>query len=135
MVLLYHVFFLNDTATTEIYTYRHTLSLHAALPIYSPRRHEVECRPRNRYHSVVDIYAHSGLAADYVEHWISRAPLNNRMIDGPKSGGSHQARVNSLRRGTIHINCGTCRCRKRMYLRPSRPARYLSDNPPPPISE
>src|SRR3546814_16857481 len=26
-------FFLNDTATTEIYTYLHTLSLHDALPI------------------------------------------------------------------------------------------------------
>src|SRR3546814_15672951 len=28
-------FFFNDTATTEIYTYRHTLSLHDALPILS----------------------------------------------------------------------------------------------------
>src|SRR3546814_15954389 len=28
------IFFFNDTATTEIYTYRHTLSLHDALPIY-----------------------------------------------------------------------------------------------------
>src|SRR3546814_11674871 len=28
------VFFFNDTATTEIYTYVHTLSLHDALPIY-----------------------------------------------------------------------------------------------------
>src|SRR3546814_2678704 len=27
-------FFFNDTATTEIYTYSHTLSLHDALPIY-----------------------------------------------------------------------------------------------------
>src|SRR3546814_14788026 len=27
-------FFVNDTATTEIYTYCHTLSLHAALPIW-----------------------------------------------------------------------------------------------------
>src|SRR3546814_17454692 len=27
------VFFFNDTSTTEIYTYRHTLSLHDALPI------------------------------------------------------------------------------------------------------
>src|SRR3546814_11988681 len=26
-------FFIEDTATTEIYTYRHTLSLHNALPI------------------------------------------------------------------------------------------------------
>src|SRR5210317_1338571 len=28
-------FFFNDTATTEIYTLSHTLSLHDALPIYS----------------------------------------------------------------------------------------------------
>src|SRR3546814_14966321 len=27
--------FFNDTATTEIYTYRHTLSLHDALPIFT----------------------------------------------------------------------------------------------------
>src|SRR3546814_6705776 len=29
-------FFFNDTATTEIYTYGHTLSLHDALPISRP---------------------------------------------------------------------------------------------------
>src|SRR3546814_12106425 len=39
------VFFFNDTATTEIYPYRHTLSLHDALPIFErsagfPRRLE-----------------------------------------------------------------------------------------------
>src|SRR3546814_16449152 len=34
------VFFVNDTATNEIYTYVHTLSLHDALPI-CPRRSEV----------------------------------------------------------------------------------------------
>src|SRR3546814_11256124 len=42
------IFFFNDTATTEIYTYLHTLSLHDALPIYpaagadlgQARRHE-----------------------------------------------------------------------------------------------
>src|SRR3546814_13686403 len=28
------IFFFNDTATTEIYTYGHTLSLHDALPIF-----------------------------------------------------------------------------------------------------
>src|SRR3546814_13097000 len=32
--LLVFVFFFNDTATTEIYTYGHTLSLHDALPIW-----------------------------------------------------------------------------------------------------
>src|SRR3546814_5724676 len=31
------LFFFNETATTEIYTYEHTLSLHDALPIYCPR--------------------------------------------------------------------------------------------------
>src|SRR3546814_7354854 len=35
-ILLFSFFFFNDTATPEIYTYRHTLSLHDALPI-SPR--------------------------------------------------------------------------------------------------
>src|SRR3546814_2481486 len=31
--MLLYIFFFNDTATTEIYTYLHTLSLHDALPI------------------------------------------------------------------------------------------------------
>src|SRR3546814_2336693 len=33
-ILGFFVVFFNDTATTEIYTYGHTLSLHDALPIY-----------------------------------------------------------------------------------------------------
>src|SRR3546814_4684078 len=40
--------FFNDTGTTEIYTYVHTLSLHDALPIYGARRQFaglVACRP------------------------------------------------------------------------------------------
>src|SRR3546814_13588819 len=32
--VLFCLFFFNDTATTEIYTYLHTLSLHDALPIF-----------------------------------------------------------------------------------------------------
>src|SRR3546814_19571385 len=35
MQFVFIVFFLNDTATTQIYTYLHTLSLHDALPICS----------------------------------------------------------------------------------------------------
>src|SRR3546814_15430733 len=35
-LFIYIYFFFNDTATTEIYTYWHTLSLHDALPIYIP---------------------------------------------------------------------------------------------------
>src|SRR3546814_8322887 len=33
LLLILSFFFVNDTATTEIYTYLHTLSLHDALPI------------------------------------------------------------------------------------------------------
>src|SRR3546814_19224985 len=36
------VFFVNDTATTVIYTYGHTLSLHDALPIYGAAELGVE---------------------------------------------------------------------------------------------
>src|SRR3546814_15818158 len=32
---LWFFFFFNNTATTEIYTYLHTLALHDALPIYT----------------------------------------------------------------------------------------------------
>src|SRR3546814_19171528 len=51
-ILLVVVFFFNDTATTEIYTYRHTLSLHDALPIASQasssRRAAAMCKSRKR---------------------------------------------------------------------------------------
>src|SRR3546814_9643647 len=42
MCVVYFIvfFFFNDTATTEIYTYRHTLSLHDALPILNAIRRE-----------------------------------------------------------------------------------------------
>src|SRR3546814_12172298 len=44
--ILLFVFF-NDTATTEIYTYGHTLSLHDALPIYRAA-HRGDARPALR---------------------------------------------------------------------------------------
>src|SRR3546814_21156715 len=34
----FFIFVFNDTATTEIYTYCHTLALHAALPIFEDER-------------------------------------------------------------------------------------------------
>src|SRR3546814_6981498 len=37
------IVFFNDPATTEIYTYGHTLSLHDALPICSIRKNAVDC--------------------------------------------------------------------------------------------
>src|SRR3546814_18404928 len=45
---IFCAFFFNDTATTEIYTYGHTLSLHDALPILVPLRHAGFDRPRRQ---------------------------------------------------------------------------------------
>src|SRR3546814_5457779 len=42
--LLSCFFFFNRTATTEIYTYLHTLSLHDALPIYARRAGRIRFR-------------------------------------------------------------------------------------------
>src|SRR3546814_7004184 len=38
-MICHFVFFFHDTATTEMYTYLHTLSLHDALPIWRARPH------------------------------------------------------------------------------------------------
>src|SRR3546814_14888892 len=55
MVWVY-VCFVNDTATTEIYTYRHTLSLQDALPISGVPGEvgdgQAECRQQPRAHPV-----------------------------------------------------------------------------------
>src|SRR3546814_7749346 len=45
IILFTDFLFFIDTATTEIYTYRHTLSLHDALPISRHRRAAVASRP------------------------------------------------------------------------------------------
>src|SRR3546814_13062727 len=51
--MVYICFFFNDTATTEIYTYLHTLSLHDALPILSLT---LEQRPEYSYEGPEIIY-------------------------------------------------------------------------------
>src|SRR3546814_20668583 len=52
--ICYHIFFfVNDTSTTHIYTYLHTLSLHDALPISyyptsTPFFHDLTVQPERR---------------------------------------------------------------------------------------
>src|SRR3546814_12358192 len=72
-------FFFNDTATTEIYTYGHTLSLHDALPISRPRKafpENVECfaRPLGKpgLHHVADLVGSVERSVDFeVSHRIA----------------------------------------------------------------
>src|SRR3546814_19619196 len=54
--------FFNDTATTEIYTYVHTLSLHDALPIAPSLRADSACAPvlqqmASPFAGAIDFYA------------------------------------------------------------------------------
>src|SRR3546814_20784745 len=81
-------FFLNDTAPTGIYTYGHTLSLHAALPI------------SNR----------NSLTADYLNgaRQIPR-PAKRRKGSGKKLT-VHNARANNLQNVTASIPLGTFTC-------------------------
>src|SRR3546814_20916853 len=51
LFLMLLIYFFNDTATTEIYTYLHTLSLHDALPICS--RHAPTDAPGRRASNLV----------------------------------------------------------------------------------
>src|SRR3546814_11355271 len=68
-------FFFNDTATTEIYTYRHPLSLHAALPIYEG----FACYAGWLWGEVAD-----GIPADRSarEHWSRLAELPQDIVIG-----------------------------------------------------
>src|SRR3546814_19061975 len=60
-LLLYLFFFFNDAATTEIYTYGHTLSLHDALPIFHlPCVQRPAERARFRHGEQWDRAAHRG---------------------------------------------------------------------------
>src|SRR3546814_20363011 len=78
MLLLF--FFFNDTATTEIYTYSHTLSLHDALPIFHLHRlqarergHQFELVERNPRPQVADGIAPAGHpCADALQRLRSR---------------------------------------------------------------
>src|SRR3546814_11335666 len=87
--VFYVLFFFNDTATTEIYTYLHTLSLHDALPILrEPHRREYRLL---RFHRAWP-RAGGGRPSLYVR----RRPASPGDPDR-KQGGRHQRQ-----RPTVH---------------------------------
>src|SRR3546814_18958767 len=106
-------FFVNDTATTEIYTYLHTLSLHDALPIYQLGR-DTEI-----LQVVADIVdeLEIGIAARGVE---GDQALDHRTGSGPDGrrvgvqGSGHVERVLQTLAGRIQGSRSDCRPRPRM---------------------
>src|SRR3546814_16733182 len=84
------LFCFNDTSTTEIYTYRHTLALHDALPIYARTRRGVEHhgRSRARHRAAMPYQSMTGISEAAPPKSIScivqRASKGCRAIGSPR---------------------------------------------------
>src|SRR3546814_14427082 len=85
------LFFLKDTATTEIYTYCHTLSLHDALPICYPVREP--CRTWERLAPAPVVHAassrHCARTAATTANVQARCPPAARDYPAPRHHPHH----------------------------------------------
>src|SRR3546814_19237409 len=109
-------FFFNDTASTEIYTYLHSLSLHDALPIYfylSPTR---SAKAAKRF---------LGKALRGPKHWEKPATLNTDTAPSYGAAITELKREGKLDRETAHrpvkylnneIGRASCRDRVCQYV-------------------
>src|SRR3546814_5422655 len=91
-------FFFKDTATTEIYTYRHTLSLHDARPI-------CRCRARARR-----------AAATTLRCWIRKRSASRQATSAATSERSeeHTSELQSLTRISYAVFCLKKKTQKRI---------------------
>src|SRR3546814_20386220 len=94
-------FFFNCTSTTEIYTYRHTLSLHDALPISGGRRRTWAKRHQSR--------AHIGLEQQHILIGLGRAelccPFCGFPISKARRSEEHTSELQSLMRLSYAVFC------------------------------
>src|SRR3712207_7145072 len=89
---MFIVFFFNDTATTEIYT----LSLHDALPIFTPDAAETVFAPADGVViGVEELYEHRFLHTDAVRLAIAVSPLDVPVHRSPVAGDRKSTRLNS----------------------------------------
>src|SRR3546814_15862475 len=100
LVILVCFVFFNDTATTEIYTYCHTLSLHDALPIYRDHQGIIDERD-------IDVAARSGAGM------LGRKPRHQAKLDrlvrdrecARNRSEEHTPELQSLRRNSYADCC------------------------------
>src|SRR3546814_15859752 len=93
---VFFIFFFNDTATTEIYTYGHTLSLHDALPIY----HRHGCSRHERHHALDLRVGDGGPGAVGVR----RRPMSEAALPVARSE-EHTSELQSLMRISYAVFC------------------------------
>src|SRR3546814_14643286 len=105
-MMVVYCFFFNDTATIEIYTYLHTLSLHDALPIYAPfsstprRARATGSRPRSPERSLTATQRLGGSPG-------SRSPTSgtDRRRSTPTRSEEHTSELQSLMRISYAVFC------------------------------
>src|SRR3546814_6843523 len=103
-VFHYIIFFFNDTATTEIYTYLHTLSLHDALPISArsstPTRPRRSCtRPHARWNMIPSDSMRPKRACSNCARWRAN------MASSPTRSEEHTSELQSLMRISYAVFC------------------------------
>src|SRR3546814_2761132 len=92
----YLCFFFNDTATTEIYTYGHTLSLHDALPIFADFGHVPKEYARHRARHLF------GGALFWRRHFADDRRLHRRRVERSEE---HTSELQSLMRISYAVFC------------------------------
>src|SRR3546814_5732417 len=109
--MLILVFFFNDTATPEIYTYRHTLALPDALPISSPNARaawrDARHRARRELQPAPASIAMSGTAARHGRRSAYRrnCPVCRPSEPLPGRSEEHTSELQSLMRISYAVFC------------------------------
>src|SRR3546814_17584810 len=125
---LYCCFFFNDTATTDIYTYVHTLSLHDALPIYAfalPLPYQVALEFGERTHDREHQVGHRGILAREGQAFLHEldpdASFGGHSVDGTpdnakeeQPANNYATRISSGRLSSLRPEIGRASCRERV---------------------
>src|SRR3546814_4001387 len=112
MLFVFSVFFFKETATTVIYTYLHTLSLHDALPISNPWRHLPPRWSAGHLPSAAPLVSRSRNSSDRISresaHQIAKASVIQLLKHGtchaPRSE-EHTSELQSLMRISYAVFC------------------------------
>src|SRR3546814_1561222 len=117
-----YFFFFNDTATTEIYTYLHTRSLHDALPISRPAGRRAQSAHPRRYRG--RYWSAERPSPDHRRDPAS-APLR-RPSPAPSSARSeeHTSELQSLMRISYAVFCLKKKKHKNTYTKCTNPYPY-----------
>src|SRR3546814_7156244 len=124
LLLIFFVFF-NDTATTAIYTYLHTLSLHYALPIWR-RRSSSRSLPRSRRRARLRPISRLPISVSGRDGPMRVRTLHPRSLRcWPRRSEEHTSELQSLMRISYAVFC----LKKKNTTKYQEPQQTLRYNP------